>query len=186
MVRIAWRCTLEIETNHCLVSRVKCNESFCFVLFAFVQFLFISKFVHIQCLLRNSCWVLNGIFISNCIVLACFRSNMYMSLFHTDIGAPRHVIPTIITERNRDLEKVYIHVSLLTKTTSLAKTKHFYIGTPVRLREWNHVNEIRHIKPFACFFFVSFRKYQKYFLLNKSKKYICTLEIFENNLKCFL
>jgi hypothetical protein len=30
---------------------------------------------------------------------------MYKSLFHADIGAPLHVIPTIITERKRDLEQ---------------------------------------------------------------------------------
>ena len=44
---------------------------------------------------------------------------MYKSLFHADISAPRHVILTIITERKRDLEKVYIHISLLTMTISL-------------------------------------------------------------------
>jgi hypothetical protein len=60
---------------------------------------------------------------------------MYKSPFHADIGAPRHVILTIIAERKRDLEQVYIHISLLTMTISLAQTKHFYVGTPVRLPE---------------------------------------------------
>jgi hypothetical protein len=58
-----------------------------------------------------------------------FVPNLYKSLFHANIGAPHHVIPTIIKERNRDLEQVYIHISLLTMTSSLAQTKHFYIGT---------------------------------------------------------
>jgi hypothetical protein len=86
---------------------------------------------------------------------------MYKSLFHADIGAPLHVIPTIITERKRDLEQVYIHINLFTMTISLAQTKHFYIDTPVRLPESNHVNEIWQIKPFKLYFLLVFCIYEK-------------------------
>ena len=86
--------------NHCLVSRFKCSKSLsfiiCFVLFAFVLFCFVlflsilSKFVHIQCPLRNSCCVLNGKSISNCIVLAYFRAQ-YVQVSILLPKAARHV-----------------------------------------------------------------------------------------------